>query len=90
MLYFEKTGTVIYRSKPSVKTRWNFEVFTALDFIAAVTNHISDKGFQMVRYDCRYSNKCRGMKAKSILQEKAEIAKESGIEVIDVSEYGPR
>ena len=82
MLYFEKTGTVIYRSRISVKTRRNFEMFTACDFIAFVTQHIPDKGFQMVRYYGKYSNKCRGMKAKAILQEKA---RESGMDVIDVS-----
>jgi hypothetical protein len=28
----------------------NFEVFSAEEFIAAITQHIPDKSFQMVRY----------------------------------------
>jgi Putative transposase len=34
------------------------------DFIAAVTQHIPDKGFQLVRYYGWYSNKARGVRAK--------------------------
>ena len=35
------------------------------DFIAAVTQHIPDKGFQLVRYYGWYSNKARGVRAKT-------------------------
>jgi hypothetical protein len=33
----------------------NFEVFTPCDFIAAITQHIADKSFQLVRYYGWYS-----------------------------------
>jgi hypothetical protein len=42
----------------------NFEVFTPWDFIAAITQHIPDKSFQLVRYYEWYSNKMRGRRAK--------------------------
>ena len=48
-------------------------MFSACDFIAAITQHIPDKRFQMVRYYGWYSNKMRGqrrMRAKKP-QEKA-------------------
>jgi hypothetical protein len=48
----------------SAKTHRNFELFEPTDFIAAITQHIPDKGVQMVRYYGWYSNKSRGMRAK--------------------------
>ena len=41
---------VIYRSRLNAKINRNFEVSTATDFLAAITQHIPDKGAQMVRY----------------------------------------
>ena len=38
--------TVIYRSRMHAKTKRNFEIFSAEKFIAAITQHIPDKGFQ--------------------------------------------
>jgi hypothetical protein len=35
-------------------------VFSACDFIAAVTQHIADKRFQMLLYHGWYFNKMRG------------------------------
>jgi len=64
MAYNEENGTVIYRSRMHAKTKRNFEVFSAEDFIAAITQHIPDKGFQMVRYYGWYSNRARGERAK--------------------------
>ena len=46
-------------------------MFSACDFIAAITQHIPDKRFQMVRYYGWYSNKMRGQRRK-----RAEEAKE--------------
>jgi len=34
----------------NAKTNRNFQVFTPTDFLAAITQHIPDKGAQMVRY----------------------------------------
>jgi hypothetical protein len=64
MQYYPDTKQVIYRSKMNHKTHRNFEVYSATDFIAAITQHIPDKGFQMVRYYGWYSNKARGLRKK--------------------------
>ena len=53
------TDTIIYRSRLNPKINRNFEVFTPTDFLAAITQHIPDKGAQMVRYYGWYSNKIR-------------------------------
>ena len=45
-----ENATVNYRSRMHAKTKRNFEVFSAEEFIAAITQHIPDKGSQMVRY----------------------------------------
>src|ERR1019366_7100037 len=55
---------VIYRSRLNAKINRNFEVFTAADFLAASTQHIPDKGAQMVRYHGWYSNKMRGARQR--------------------------
>jgi hypothetical protein len=55
---------VIYRSRLNAKINRNFEVFTASDFLAAITQHIPDKGAQMVRYYGWYSNKMRGVRQR--------------------------
>ena len=49
-------------------------MFSACDFIAAITQHIPDKRFQMVRYYGWYSNKMRGQRRK-----RAEEAKEKAV-----------
>ena len=49
-------GSVLYRSGLNPKIQRNFEVFTPCDFIAAITQHIPDKSFQLVRYYGWYSN----------------------------------
>jgi len=81
-------GCVIYRSGMNPKIHRNFEIFTPCDFIAAITQHIPDKSFQLVRYIGWYSNKMRGQRDKHA----AEEAKAAGqaVEVIDVSEHQPR
>jgi Putative transposase len=43
----------------------NFAALSPTDFIAAVTQHIPDKGFQLVRYYGWYSHKARGVRAKT-------------------------
>jgi hypothetical protein len=53
--------TVIYRSLLNPKINRNFEVFTPNDFLTAITQHIPDKGAQMVRYYGWYS-KMRGQR----------------------------
>jgi hypothetical protein len=58
------------------------------DFIAAITQHIADKRFQLVRYSRWYSNKMRGRRAK---QADEELQTEGdAVEVIDVSAHERR
>jgi hypothetical protein len=91
MTFNEVTGQVIYRS--SMKhgpNKRNFEVFSAEEFIAAVTQHIPEKSFQMVRYYGWYSNRTRGILQKAgILKPGEEPVHESSFTVIDVSDYEP-
>ena len=89
MTYNEENGTVIYRSRMHAKTKRNYEIFTAEEFIAAITQHIPDKGFQMVRYYGWYSNRARGERAKQ-QAEATEPVNPDNLQVIDVSDYQPR
>ena len=77
----KRTSKELFRSK-------TFEIFSECDFIAAVTQHIPDKSFQLVRYYGWYSNKMRGQRRK----QEVEVAGEpdNAVRVIDVSEYQPR
>jgi hypothetical protein len=61
--------TAVYRSRLNAKINRNFEVFTATDFPAAITQHIPDKGAQMVRYYGWYSNKMRGVRHRGLPPE---------------------
>ncbi|HOX58374.1 MAG TPA: transposase [Verrucomicrobiota bacterium] len=63
------TDMVIYRSRLNAKINRNFEVFTPTDFLAAITQHIPDKGAQMVRYYGWYSNKMRGVRQRGLPPE---------------------
>jgi hypothetical protein len=60
-------------------------------FIAAITSHIPDKSFQLVRYYGWYSNKMRGQRDK-LAAEEAEKLDETPASpnVIDVSDHKPR
>ena len=67
------------------------------DFIAAITQHIPDKSFQLVRYYGWYSNKMRGQRLKQDAQKEAERESAEGEspalgtpEVIDVSGFVSR
>jgi hypothetical protein len=90
MTYNEKTQTVIYRSKQDYHSKCNFKVFSAEDFIAAITQHIPAHGFQNVRYYGWYSNKARGQRRKQELAVVTEDAPPAGTDVIDVSDYQPK
>jgi len=86
-----KDGTVIYRSGMNPKIHRNFQIFTPCDFIAAITQHIPDKSFQLVRYYGWYSNKMRGQRRKHAEEEeKGADEVDEEIDVIDVSEHQPR
>ena len=94
LTYNRETGTVIYRSKMSQgKSKKNFQIYTAEEFIAAITQHIPEKSFQMVRYYGWYSNKSRGLREKQGIATTGDDSQEKPedhVEIIDVSEYKPR
>lgn len=46
------------------KNKKNFQLFDSLEFIAAITQHIPDMSFQLVRYHRWYSNRIRGDRKK--------------------------
>jgi hypothetical protein len=49
--YLEDTGKVLYRSAMTHgSNKKNFEILPAEEFIAAITQHIPAKAFQMVRH----------------------------------------
>ena len=63
--YIEDSGTVIYSSKLGHgKNKKKFEIFSAEEFIARITQHIPEKSFQLVRYYGWYSNRSRGDRKK--------------------------
>ena len=74
MTYREETKTVLYRTKMRPGTKKNFAVFPVLDWIAALTTHIPDKGEQLVRYYGYYSNVSRGKRKKEKPQDETEIS----------------
>ena len=96
--------SILYRSGMNAKIKRNFQVFTACDFIAAITQHILDKRFQMVRYYGWYSNKMRGQRRKRAEEAQEEAARElaataeqvcgaganSAVEIIEHRESKPR
>ena len=71
----------------------NFKVFFAEEFIAAITQHIPDKHFQMVRYYGWYLSRSRGERIKAGLfrpvDEPASSAVNPEVTVLDVSEHRP-
>jgi hypothetical protein len=85
----EGQESIIYRSRMNKKVRGNFRVFTPCEFIAAITQHIPDKSFQLVRYYGWYSNKMRGQRARAELGEDCPEAEEDG-STIDIAEHRPR
>ena len=74
-----KTGQVIYRAEKdacrafpdprdeglAAGTKRNFQVLSAIEFLAEFTQHIPPKGAHLIRYYGWYSNKSRGMRRKA-------------------------
>jgi hypothetical protein len=71
----------------------NFEIFTAEEFIATITQHIPDKHFQMVRYYGWYSSRSRGDRIKAGLlrpgDEPPQGENANEVTVLDISDYQP-
>jgi hypothetical protein len=65
--------------------RRNFQVFSALDFLAEVTQHIPDKGEHLVRYYGWYSHRRRGLRAKPLRESSTQQDAAS----VTTSESGP-
>jgi hypothetical protein len=90
-------GKIIYRAgKPDCQTYpevgheelkagipRNFQVFSPLDFLAEVTQHIPNKGEHQIRHYGAYSNKNRGWRAKKGLPANT-AAKETGKDAKDI------
>ncbi len=93
--YEEGDSSVIYRSKMTHgKNKRNFQVFSPLQFIASITQHIPEPSFQLVRYYGWYSNRMRGDRKKQEEREKEKMEGGSelveDIQIIDIRNYRPK
>jgi hypothetical protein len=87
----EDTGKVLYRSGMTHgQNKKNFEIFTPEEFIAAITQHIPDKHFQIVSYYGWYSSRSRGERIKAGLFRPGDEATSSAVTVLNVSDRQPR
>ena len=60
MSYLREEAKVVYESKDGKHEK----VYNALEWLAAMSSHVPEKGEQMVRYYGYYSNVCRGRRKK--------------------------
>jgi len=90
--FVEKTGTVIYRSKMSHGgNKRNFQTFSPMEFIAAVTQHIPERLAQMVRYVGWYSNRMRGDRRKNEqIAEETQEKRDENNEIIVIGSFKPK
>lgn len=63
--YHAEAGSVLYRSDRHWRTKRNFEVFSASQFIAALLDQVPPKGVPQVRTYGWYSNKSRGLRQRT-------------------------
>jgi len=87
-----ETGQVIYKAeKQSCRAfpapdgdgivsgaKRNFQILSALDFLAEFTQHIPPKGAHLIRYFGYYSNKSRGVRKKVEAEQAEKAANPSG------------
>ncbi|MBN2233068.1 MAG: transposase [Deltaproteobacteria bacterium] len=71
------------------KNRKNFNVYGAGEFIAAITQHIPEKNYQLVRYYGWYSNRSRGARLKAERPDAGDMPS-AGADVIAIADYEPR
>jgi hypothetical protein len=90
--YNEETSSVIYRSKMSHgKNKKNFKVFSPIEFIAVITQHIPERSFQLLRYYGWYSNRMRGDRNKQeALNSEIKITSVDEVTIVDVRKYKPK
>jgi hypothetical protein len=62
--YDHAAQSVIYKTKMIAGSNRNFEIFDPLDFLAAVTSHIPNRGEHLVRYYGYYSSVQRGRRRR--------------------------
>jgi hypothetical protein len=89
----EGDSSVIYRSKMTHgKNKRNFQIFSPLEFIAAITQHIPEPYFQLTRMYGWYSNRMRGDRKKQQERdggkEQGEVAQDG--KIIDIRKYKPK
>ena len=73
------------------KNKRNFQVFSHLEFVELITQHILEQTFQLVRYYGWYSNRMHGDRNKQEERnEKGEGAVASDQGVIDIRNYKPK
>ena len=63
--YYQWESKMIFESKGGKEEK----LFDALDWLAAMTSHVPNKGEQMVRYSDHYSNASRGLRQKKNLDD---------------------
>lgn len=87
--YYEKTDRVVYHSKMTHgKNKKNFELFSPLECIAAITQHILEQSFQLVRYYGWYSNRMRGDRKKQQEPDKEDCSEQgSDDKIIEIRSY---
>ena len=54
-------------------TKRNYQVFDPLDFLAEITQHIPEPGQHLIRYYGWYSNKTRGVRAKTEAESRSGV-----------------
>jgi hypothetical protein len=76
------------------KGKSNYKIFSAGEFIAAITQHIPEKSFQLIRYYGWYSNRSRGGRLKDEQRHNADkevdAAESPAVRILDVSNYKPK
>ncbi|MCP4340650.1 MAG: hypothetical protein GY799_17640 [Desulfobulbaceae bacterium] len=90
--YDEGASSAIYVSKMSHgKNKKNFQIFSPFEFIAAITQHIPEQSFQLVRYYGWYSNRMRGDRKKQEGgEEESEDKSLEERKIIDLRKYKPK
>jgi hypothetical protein len=88
-------GRERYRAAPVEPQPWkerNFGLLTTEEFIAAITQHIRPKSYQMVRHCRWYSNRARGEhKKRGMLRpgDEPEGGRSDDVTVLDLSDHDP-
>jgi hypothetical protein len=93
MTYVAETASVVYQSQMSHGKHRNFEISTAEEFIAAITQHIPPKGYQMgprLPPD-RNSNQVPDERKRGMLRpdEEVEARPMDRLRVLDLSRHSP-